>query len=65
METPVERGQGPAVVVLPYMNGRNNTSIVLDHKKAQSVCFSNSELQMPWQLQMCDILVVVIDQYFV
>jgi len=65
IEKPVEGGQGPEGVVLSYMDGWNNDLIVLDHKKAQKVCFYFSELQMPWQIHVCDILVVEIEQYFV
>jgi len=43
----------------------NNALIVFDHKTAQKVCFYYSELQIPWELQVCDILVVEIEQYFV
>jgi hypothetical protein len=64
MEAPVEGGQGSEMIVLPYMIGWNNALIVLDHKKAQKACFYNSELQMPRQLQVCDILFVEIGQYF-
>jgi hypothetical protein len=60
MEAPVEGGQGLERNILPYMDGWNNALIVLDHKKAQEVCFYYSQLQMPWQIQVCDILVVEI-----
>jgi len=47
------------------MDEWNNAAIVPDHKTAQKVFFYYSELQMPWQIQVCDILVVEIEQYFV
>jgi hypothetical protein len=47
------------------MDKWNNASIVPDHKTAQKVFFYYSELQLPWQIQVCDILVVEIEQYFV
>jgi len=65
MDEPVEGGQGPEGDVLPYMDRWNNALIVLDHRKAQKVCFYYSELQMPWQIHVCDILVVEEEQYFV
>jgi len=65
MEAPVKEGQDPEGDVLPYMDEWNNALIVLDHKTAQEVCFYYSELQMPWQLQVCDISVVEIEQNFV
>jgi hypothetical protein len=65
MEATVERNQGPEGAVLSYMDWWNNALIVLDHKKAQKVCFYYSESQMLWQLHVSNILVVEIEQYFV
>jgi hypothetical protein len=65
MEAPVEGGQVPEGDVLSYMDRWNNALIMLEPKTAQKVCFYYSELQMPWQIQVCDILVLEIEQYFV
>ena len=65
MEASVEGGQGREGDVLPYTDGWNNALIVPDHTKDQKVCFYCSELQMPWQLQVCEILVVEMEVYFV
>jgi len=62
-DVPVEGDQGPEGDVLPCMDEWNNILIALDHKTAQKTCFYYSELQMPWQIQVCDILVVEIKQY--
>jgi hypothetical protein len=65
MEARVQGGQGPESVVLPYIDGWNNALIVLDHEKAQQLCFYSLELQTSWQLLVCVIMFVDVEQYLV